>query len=177
MKGPPVDSGRLALLSPSCRLPVTSLSFPWHFWPPVAPLPLACRFLVASLSLLALLPSCRLPFAFVLLILSLCLVSCCFPVATLLPPCRPPVALLSHLPCRLPVACLLLPVAFLPLSCRFPVVFLSPSYRLPVATLSPSCRSLPHYPIACLAWPEDTRPRSGGYHLARGGGPPGPKGV
>ena len=79
---------------------------------------------------------------------------CRLPVATLSPPCRPPVALLSHLPCRLPVACLSLPVASLPLSCRWPVVFLSPPCRPPVATLSPSCRSLPHFTVACLAWPE-----------------------
>ena len=81
---------------------------------------------------------------------------CHLPVATLSPPCRPPVALLSHLPCCLPVACLLLPVASLPLSCRSPVVFLSPPCRLPVATLSPSCRSLPHFTVACLAWPESS---------------------
>ena len=33
-------------------------------------------------------------------------------------------------------------------------VFLSPPCRLLVATLSPSCRSLPHFTVACLAWPE-----------------------
>ena len=69
------------------------------------------------------------------------LLPCRLPVATLSPPYRFPVALLSHLRCRLPVASL-------PLSCRFPVVFLSPPCRLPVATLSPSCRSLPHFAVA-----------------------------
>ena len=85
-----------------------------------------------------------------------CLLSlpCRLPVATLSLPCRPPVTLLSHLPCGLPVACLSLPVASLLLSCRWPVVFLSPPCRLRVATLSPSCRSLPHFTVACLAWPE-----------------------
>ena len=88
------DSGHLALLSPSCRLPVASLSLFWHFQPPVAPLSLACRFPVAVLSL-----------------------PCRSPVAPLSLSCRPPVAILS-LPvacCRPPVAILSLPVA----SCRF----------------------------------------------------------
>ena len=68
-----VDSGHLALLSPSCRLPVVSLSLFWHFWPPVAPLSLACRSPVAVLSL-----------------------PCRSPVASLSLSCRPPIAILSH---------------------------------------------------------------------------------
>ena len=156
----------VALLSQPCLLPVAFLSqkntLPFSCCSPVAllslscpsPVSLSCRFPVASLSPLALLPSCRLPFAFLSLMLSLCLVSCCFPVASLSPPCCPPVALLSQLPRRLPVACLSLRVAFLPLSCRIPVVFLLPPCRLLDATLSPSCRSLPHFTVACFAWPE-----------------------
>ena len=135
----------VASLLPSCRLPVAFLSqentLPLSCRSLVA---FPCRFPVAFLSPLALSPSCRLPLAFLLLILSLCLVSCCFPVVSLSPPCRRPVA--SLLPsCRTsPVTFLLpawrflsppccFPVAFLLFSCRHPVVFLLPPCRLPVA--------------------------------------------
>ena len=67
-----LGSGHLALLSPSCRLPVASLSLFRHFQPPVAPLSLACRFPVAVLPL-----------------------PCRSPVASLSLSCRPPVAILS----------------------------------------------------------------------------------
>ena len=141
----------VAFLSPSsckqtpCRSPVALLSLPCG-----SPVAFSCRFPVASLSPLALSPSCRLPFAFLSPILSLCLVSCCFPVVSLSPPCRRPVASLLpscgtspvaflspacrflSLPCRFPAA-------FLLFSCRHPVVFLSPPCRLPVA----HCRILP----------------------------------
>ena len=139
-----IHSGHLALLSPSCHLPVASLSLFWHFQPPVAPLSLACCFPVAVLSL-----------------------PCRSPVASLSLSCRPPVAILS-----LPVAsccflspCYFLPGAFLSLSCRspvvpscrspvalsyclpfallyLPVIFLPPPCRLPVASLSPPCRPM-----------------------------------
>ena len=159
----------VALLSPSCRLPVAFLSpscrkkTPCRS--PVALLSLSCRFLlslpcrfpVAASPVALLSSSCRFPVAYPVAMSCFLSLPCRLPVATLSPPCRPPVALLSQLSCRLPVACLSLPVAFLPLSCRFPVVFLSPPCRLPVATLSPSCRSLPHFTVACLAWPESIR--------------------
>ena len=152
----PLDSGHLALLSPSCRLPVASLSLFWHFQPPVAPLSLACRFPVAVLSLPCRSPvaslslACRPPVA----ILSLPVASCRF-----LSPCYfLPGALLS-LSCRSPVvpsccspvaiSCCL-PVALLSLACRLPAASLSPPCRLPVASLSPNlvtCRS----PVACLS--------------------------
>ena len=146
----------VALLLPSCCLPVAFLS---QKRIPAAllslscrsPVAFSCRFPVVSLSPLALSPSCRLPFAFLSLILSLCLASCCFPVVSLLPPCRRPVASLLPSCCTSPVAflspaccCLLLPCCFaaaFPLfSCRHPVVFLSPPCRLLVAPcrLSPS---------------------------------------
>ena len=153
----------------SCRLPVAFLSqkntLPLSCRSPVALLSLSCRFLLSlpcrfpvAASLVALLSSsCRFPVAYPVAMSCFLSLPCRHPVAALSPPCRPPVALLSHLPCRLPVACLSLPVASLPLSCRWPVVFLSPPCRLPVATLSPSCRSLPHFTVACLAWPESTQ--------------------
>ena len=93
----PIDSGHLALLSPSCRLPVASLSLFWHFQPPVAPLSLACRFPVAVLSL-----------------------PCRSPVASLSLSCRPPVAILS-----LPVAFVSFPVAMLLFAWRLPVALLA----------------------------------------------------
>ena len=140
--GAPLDSGHLALLSPSCRLPVASLSLIWHFQPPVAPLSLACRFPVAVLSLPCRSPvaslslSCRPPVAILSLpVASFRFLSPCYflrgaflcsPVALL---SFPPVALLS-----------LFPVASLSPSCRLPVVFLPPPCRLPVASLSPPCR-------------------------------------
>ena len=117
------------LLSLSCRSPVA----------------FSCRFPVASLSPLALLPSCRLPVAFLSLIVSLCLVSCRFPVVPLSPPCRRPVALLSP-------SCRTSPVAFLSPTCRFlsfPAAFLPLACRFPVATLSSSCR----HPVAFLSLP------------------------
>ena len=133
----------------SCRSPVALLLLSCRFL-----LSLPCRFPVAAKPVALLSSSCRFPVACPVAMSCFLSLPCRLPVATLSPPCRPPVALLSHLPCRLPVACLSLPVASLPLSCRWPVVFLSPPCRLPVATLSPSCRSLPHFTVACLAWPE-----------------------
>ena len=110
-----------ALLSLSCRSPVA----------------FSCRLRVASLLPLALSPSCCLAFAFLSLILSLCLVSCCFPVAALSLPCCPPVAAPLLPSCRLPFASRRFPAASLPLSCccscYHPVAFLSPPCRLPVA--------------------------------------------
>ena len=130
----------VALLSNPCRLFVAFLSqkntLPLSCCSPVA---LSCCFLVASLSPLTLLPSCRLPFALLSLILSLCLVYCCLPVVTLLPPCRPPVALLLPSSRSSPVAFLLPACCFLLLSCRFPVAFLSSSCRHRVVFLSPLC--------------------------------------
>ena len=162
-------------LSPSCQTPVVFL------WPscrkktpcrsPVAllslscrsPVALSCRFPVASLSAaspVALLSSSfSFSVAYPVAMSCFLLLPCRHRVATMSPPCRPPVALLLQLPCRLPVACLLLPVALLPLSCRFPVVFLSPPCRLSVATLLPSCRSLPHFTVASFAWPESIEHR------------------
>ena len=132
-----------------CCSPVALLSLSCGFL-----LSLPCRFPVAAIPI-ALLSSCfRFPVAYPVTISCILLLPCRLRVASLLPPCRFPVVLLSHLPCRLPVACLSLPVNSLPLSCRFPVVFLSPPCRLPVATLLPSCRSLPHFPVARLVWPE-----------------------
>ena len=131
----------VAALSPSCRLPVAKkhpaalLSLSCRF-----PVDLSCPFPVASLSLLALLPSCRLPFAFLSPILSLCPVSSCFLVATLSPPCRPPVTLLLPSCRSSPVAFLSPACRFLSLSCRFPAAFLSCSCRHPVVFLSPPCR-------------------------------------
>ena len=131
----------VTFLSPSrckktpCRSPVALLSLSC-----CSPVPLSCRLPVASLWPLALLPSCRLPFAFLSLILSLCLVSCCFPVATLSPPCRPPVALLLPSCRSSPVAFLSPACRFLSLSCHFPAAFLSSSCRHPVIFQSPPCR-------------------------------------
>ena len=156
----PIDLGHLALLLPSCRLPVAFLSLFWHFQPPVAPLPLACRFPVAVLSLPCRSPVASLslsrcpPVAFLSLPVASCcflspcyflpgaflslsrrspvVPSCCSPVAPLLLSCRPPVAFLS-LPvasCRFLSPCYSLPGAFPSLSCRSPVV---PSCRSPVA--------------------------------------------
>ena len=143
----------VAFLSPSCRkktpcrsfLALLSLSCS-------SPVAFPCRFPVASLSPLALSPSCRLPFAFLPLILSLCLVSCCFPVVSLSQPCRRPVA--SLLPsCRTsPVAFLSPACRFLSLPCRFPVAFLLFSCRHPVFFLSPPCR-LPVAPCRILLSP------------------------
>ena len=165
----------VALLSYPYRLPVAFLSqkntLSLSCRSPVALLPLfpvASLFPGASLSPLALLPSCRLPFTFLSLILSLCLVPCCFRVLSLSPPCRPPVALL--LPsCRSspaafrPPACPFLslgyrcPAAGPPSSCRHPVVFLSPPCRLPVAPcrISPSPAS--HSPNLIITY---TMPQS-----------------
>ena len=156
----------VAFVSPSCRLPSAFLSPSCRKKTPcrslVALLSLSCRFLLSlpcrfpvAASPVALLSSsfrlsCRLSSRYVL-----------FPVASLSSPCRHPVAPLSP-SCRPPVAALLSP------SCRLPVVFLLPPCCLPVATLSPSCRSLPHFTVACLAWPEAFR-RGGGCVLwARG---------
>ena len=135
---PPSCGSAVALMSLSCR---SLLSLPCPF--PVAASPIA---LLSS--------SFRFPVAYPVAMSCFLLLPCRHPVATLPPPCRPPVALLSQLPCRRPAPCLSLPVAFLPLSCRFPVVFLSPPCRVPVATLLPSCRSLPHFTVARFAWPE-----------------------
>ena len=131
----------VAFLSPSCRKKTPCRS-------PVAlqslscrsPVTFSCISLVASLSPLALLPSCRLLFAFLSLILSLCLVSCRFPVVSLSPPCRRPVALLSPSCRSSPVAFLSPACHFLSLSCCFPAAFLSSSCRHPVVFLSPPCR-------------------------------------
>ena len=145
----------VAILSPSrrkktpCRSPVALLSLSCRFL-----LSLPCRFPVAASPLALLSSSCCFPVAYPVAMSCFLSLPCRLPVATRSPPCRPPIALLSHLPCRLHVACLSLPVASLPLSCRWPVVFLSPPCRLRVAGLSPSCRSLPHFTVACLAWPE-----------------------
>ena len=162
-----LDSGRLAPLSPSCRLSVASPSLFWHFWTPVAPLSLACRFPVALLLLSFRSPvasmslSCRPPVAILsLLFASGCFLSPCYflPSAFLSLSCRPPVGP----SCRSPVATsCCLPVALLSLACPLPVASLSPPYRLPVASLSPPCR-LPvgqrgnlslscRLPIACLS--------------------------
>ena len=98
----------VTFLSPSCRkktrcrspvaLPLLSCCSPVAF---------SCGFPVAFLSPLALSPSCRLPFAFLWPILSLCLVFCCFPVVSLLPPCRRTVASLLPSYHTSPVAFLL----------------------------------------------------------------------
>ena len=154
----------VASLSPSCRLPVAFLSPSCRkktpYRSPVALLSLSCcssvafscRFLVASLSPLALSPSCRLPSAFLSLNLWLCLVACCFPVVSLSPPCRRPVV--SLLPsCRTsPVAFLSPACCFLSLPCRFPVALLLFSSRHPVVLLSPPCR-LPVVPCGILPSP------------------------
>ena len=151
-----LDSGHLALLSPSCRLPVASLSLFWHFQPPVAPLLLACRFPVAVLSF-----PCRSPVASLSLssrppvsILSLPVASyrflspCYFlPAAFLSLSCPSPVVPSRRSPVA--ISCYL-PVALLSLACRLPAASLSPASRLPVASLSPNvvtCRS----PVACLS--------------------------
>ena len=151
-----LDSGHLAPLSPSYRLRVPSLSLYWHFWPPVAPLSLACCFPVALLSLPCRSPgaslslSCRPPDA----ILSPPVASCCFlspgyflPDAFLSLSCRSPVVP----SCRSPVAIsCCLPVALLSLACPLPVASLSPPCRLPVASRLPNvvpCCSL----VACLS--------------------------
>ena len=117
----------------------------------------SCRFPVASLSPLALSPSCRLHFPFLSLILSQCLVFCCFPVISLSPPCRRPVACL--LPsCRTsPVAFLSPACRFLSLPCRFPAAFLLFSCRHPVVFLSPPCR-LPVAPGRILPSPASRGP-------------------
>ena len=135
----------VASLSPPCRkktpcrssVALLSLSC-------CSPVAFSCRFSVASLLPLPLSPSCRLPFAFLSLILSLCLVSCCFPVVSLPPPCCHPVA--SLLPaCRTsPVAFLSPACCFLSLPCRFPAAFLLSSCRHPVVFLSLPC----HLPVA-----------------------------
>ena len=159
----------VALLSHPCRLPVAFLSPSCRKKTPCrspvalrslscrSPVALSCRFPVASLSPLALLPSCRLRFAFLSLILSLCLVSCRFPVATLSPPCRRPVALLSPSCRSSPVAFLSPACRFLSLSCRFPAAFLSSSCRHPVVFLSPPCR-LPVAPCRILPSPASRGP-------------------
>ena len=146
-----IDSGHLAPLSPSCFLPLASLSPFWRFLAPVSPLLLACCFPVA----LPLLPGRS-------------------PVASLLLSCRPPVPILS-LPmifCRFLLPCYFFRSAFLSLSCPSPVVsschspvtiscclsvaLLSLACRLPVASLLPPC-VLPvvsccptWYPVALL---------------------------
>ena len=131
----------VALLLHPCLLPVAFLSPSCRKKTPCrSPVAFSCRFPVASLSPLALLPSCRLPFAFLLLILSLGPVSRCFPVVSLSPPCRRPVALLSPSCRSSPVAFLLPACRFLSLSCRYPAAFLSSSCRHPVVFLSPPCR-------------------------------------
>ena len=159
----------VAVLSYSCRLPVAFLSpscrQKTRCRSPVAllllsccsPVAFCCRFPVAFLSPLDLSPSCRLPFASLSLILSLCLVSCCFPVVSLSPPCRRPVA--SLLPsCRTsPVAFLLPACRFLSLPCRFPATFLLLSCRHPVVFLSPHCR-LPVAPCRILMSPASCGP-------------------
>ena len=142
----------VALLSHPCRLPVAFLSPSCRKKTPCrsavalmslscrSPVAFSCRFPVASLSPLALLPSCRLPVAFLSLIMSLCLVSYRFPVVSLSPPCRRPVALLSP-SCRTsPVAFLSPACRFLSLPCRFPAAGQSSSCRHPVVFLSPPCR-------------------------------------
>ena len=164
-----IDSGHLALLSPSCRLPVAVLGLLAPCRSPVACLSLSCRSPVAPLSLpcrfpVAFLPpSCRYPVAscrFLLFPVAMLIFAWRLPVALLslscrslpslscryflLPPCRPPVACLSS-SCRLPVASLSPP-------CRLPVAQcgnLSLSCCLPVACLSPSCR----LPVASLSPP------------------------
>ena len=146
----------VALLSHPCCLPVAFLSEITPCRSPVAllllsscspvapscrlPGAVSCPFPVVSLSALALLPSCRLPFAFLSLILTLCLVSCCFTAATLSPPCRPPVALLLPSRRSFSVAFLSPACCFLSLSCRFPAAFLSSSCRHPAVFLLPPCR-------------------------------------
>ena len=92
-----LDSGCLTPLLPSCCLAVAFLLLFWHFWPPVAPLLLACCFPVALL-----------------------LLHCCSPVASLSLSCHRAISILP-----LPVAsfrflslCYFLPGAFLSLSCR-----------------------------------------------------------
>ena len=131
------------------RSPVALLSLSWR-----SPVAFSCRFPVACLSLLAISPSCCLPFAFMSLILSLCLVSCCFPVISLTQLCRrlslprcPPVAAPLLPSCVLPVASSRFPAAGLPLFCCFPVATLSSSCHHLVAFLSlPAAfrRRLPH---------------------------------
>ena len=150
------NSGHFAPLSPSCCLPVASLSLFWHFWPPVTPLSLArrlpvalpllpCHSRVASLSL-----SCRPPVAF----LPPPIASCRFlspgyflPGAFLLLSCRCPVLPSFCFPVAI-FCCL--PVALLSLACRLSVTSLPPPCRLPVASLLPNvvpCCS----PVACLS--------------------------
>ena len=161
-----LDSGHLALLSPSCRLTVAVLALLAPCRSPVACLSLSCRSPVAPLSLprrfpVAFLPpSCRYPVAscrFLLFPVAMPIFAWRLPVALLslscrslpllscryflLPPCRPLVACLSS-SCRLPVASLSPP-------CRLPVAQcgnLSLSCCLPVACLSPACR----LPVASL---------------------------
>ena len=152
-----------AFLSPSCckktpcRSPVALLSLSFR-----SPVAFSCRFPVASLSPLALLPPYRLPVAFLSLILSLCLVSCRFPVVSLSPPCRRPVALLSP-SCRTPAVTFLSPACrFLSLPCRFTAAGLSSSCRHPVVFLTPPCR-LPVAP--CRISPS---PASRGLNLVPG---------
>ena len=126
--GPPRSP--VAILLPSCRLPVAVLALLAPCCSPVAclllscrPLSLPCRFPAAFLS-----PSCR--------FLSTPVVSCRHANFCLAPSCCSPVALLSFPP----VALLsLFSVASLSPPCRLPVVFLPPPCRLPVASLSPPC--------------------------------------
>ena len=151
-----IDSGHLALLSPSCRLPVASLSLFRHFQPPVAPLSLACRFPVAVLPLPCRSPvaslslSCRPPVASLSLPVASCrfLSPCYFlPGAFLSLSCRSPVVP----SCRSPVAIsCCLPVGLLSLACRLPAASLSPPCRLPVASLSPNVVTY-RSPVACLS--------------------------
>ena len=133
----------------SCRSPVALLLLSCRFL-----LSLPCRFPVAASPIALLSSSFRFSVACPVAMSCFLLLPCRLPVATLLPPGRFPVAILSHLPCHLPIACLSLPVDSPRLSCRFPVVFLSPPCRLPVASLSPSRRSLLQFAVACLAWRE-----------------------
>ena len=159
----------VALLSHPCRLPVAFLSPSCRKKTPCrspvalmslscrSPVAFSCRFPVASLSPLALLPSCRLPVAFLSLILSLCLVSCRFPVVSLSPPCRRPVALLSP-SCRTsPVAFMSPACRFLSLPCRFPAAGQLSSCRHPVVFLSPPCR-LPVAPCRISPLPASRGP-------------------
>ena len=157
----------VAILLPTCRLPVAFLALLALCRSPVACLlllccssvallPLPCRFPVAFLP-----PSCRYPVAscrFLLFPVGLLIFAWHLPVALLSPFCcsflwLSAVASLS-LPCRRQPCCP--PVVFLLLSCclscryvLFPVASLSSPCHHPVAALSPSC----HPPVAALLLP------------------------
>ena len=153
---PTIDSGHLALVSPTCRRLVASLLLFWHFWPRVAPLSPAFRFPVALPSLLScsLVTSLSLSRRPLVAILSLPIASCRFlapcyflPGAFLSLSCRPHVVPSSRSP--IAISCCL-PVALLSLACHLPVASLSPPCRPHVASLLPNvvpCCS----PIACFS--------------------------